>query len=141
MGLSERVLTLYDRPMWAALEQGRLELQCCAACGRFRYPPGPACPDCLSLDHRWQPVSGHGTILSWVVFHRQYFDDHPPPYNAVAVQLAEGPVIVSNLVGAEPAGSWIGAEVEIFCRAHGDRIQHAVRLRGDGQPHPGSDNR
>ncbi len=63
--------------------------------------------------YTWKPLSGRGKILSWVVFHRQYFEDYPPPYNVVAVQLAEGPIVISNLTGDEPTGSWIGREVEI----------------------------
>jgi uncharacterized OB-fold protein len=130
MGESQRVETLYDRPMWESMQRGRLELQSCAACGRFRYPPGPACPHCGSLDYRWKAVAGRGSILSWVVFHRQYFEDHPPPYNAVAVALDEGPIIVSNLVGEEPAGSWIGAKVMLDYRPHRGQMQHVVRLIG-----------
>ncbi|MCO5090224.1 OB-fold domain-containing protein [Bosea sp. (in: a-proteobacteria)] len=139
MGLSNRVLTLYDQPMWDSIENRRLALQRCDDCLRFRYPPGPICPHCLSMDHRWEAVSGRGSILSWVVFHRQYFDDFPPPYNAVAVQIAEGPIVVSNLVGDEPEGSWIGAQVEFVYRRQGDRAQHAVRLLPDGPVAGGSD--
>ena len=51
--------------------------------------------------------------MSWVIFHRQYFDNFPPPYNSVAIQLEEGPIVISNLVGEEPKGSWIGCAVEI----------------------------
>lgn len=127
--LSQPVLTLYDIPMWESMARERMELPQCSACGVFRYPPGPICPACQSLAYRWTPISGDGTILSWVVFHRQYFDDHPAPYNAIAVRLAEGPIVVSNLVGNEPAGSWIGAPVAITYRQHRDRTQHAFRLR------------
>ena len=48
-----------------------------------------------------------------MVFHRQYFENFPPPYNSVAVQLQEGPIVVSNLVGEEPKGNWIGRNVEV----------------------------
>ncbi len=136
MGISQRVITLYDQPMWDSIARGRLELQQCDSCRRFRYPPGPTCPHCLSMDYAWKEVSGRGTILSWVVFHRQYFEDFLPPYNAVAVQIAEGPIVVSNLIGEEPTGSWIGAQVEFVYREHSGRMQHAVRLveSGGGDP-------
>ena len=52
-------------------------------------------------------MSGRGTIMSWVTFHRQYFDDFPPPYNAVAVRLVEGPIVVTNLIGTAPSESWM----------------------------------
>lgn len=128
MANSERVLSLYDLPMWESAERGRLALQGCSGCGAFRYPPGPSCPKCLSSDYRWQEVSGRGRILSWVVFHRQYFEDFPPPYNVIAVRLEEGPIVVSNLVGEEPSGSWINRPVAITYRRHLDRTQHAFTL-------------
>jgi hypothetical protein len=72
--------------------------------------------------YTWTPLSGRGTILSWVVFHRQYLPDYPPPYNVVAVQLAEGPIVISNLVGDEPQGSWIGRDVAVCYEADADGI-------------------
>ncbi len=66
-----------------------------------------------------------------MVFHRKYFDDYPPPYNVVAVELAEGPIVVTNLVGPEPAGSWIGAAVELCYEPHQGRTLHRARLVAD----------
>lgn len=128
MGVSQRIESIYDLPMWRSVDERRLALQKCDDCGAFRYPPGPACPDCLSLQSTWTPVSGKGEILSWVVFHRKYFDDHPPPYNAVAVKLEEGPIVVSRLVGEEPKGDWIGRAVQLDYQPHNGRLQHVVRL-------------
>ncbi len=51
---------------------------------------------------------GTGEIVSWVIFHRKYFDDFPPPYNMIAVRLDEGPIVISNLVGPEPDGHGSG---------------------------------
>jgi hypothetical protein len=65
------------------------------------------------MECEWVPVDGRGQILSWVVFHRKYFDDFVPPYNAIAVQLSEGQIMISNLVGPEPEGTWIGQDVEL----------------------------
>lgn len=113
MSGTKAVITLYDEPMWESIHAKRWALQQCDGCGQYRYPPAPNCPNCLSLSYKWKPLSGRGKILSWVIFHRQYFEDYPPPYNVVAVQLAEGPIVISNLTGEEPQGSWIGREVEI----------------------------
>lgn len=129
MGVSKPVLSLHDVPMWDSIARQRMELQCCQGCQRFRYPPAPICAHCLSMAYRWQPISGRAKILSWVVFHRQYFDDHPPPYNAVAVELEEGPIVISNLVGDTPSGSWVGKAVEFCYQQHGGRWIHKVRLR------------
>lgn len=107
------VLGLYDRPLWDSIRERRMALQRCAGCGSFRYPPGPACPECLSMEFAWTPLSGGAEIMSWVVFHRGYLPAYPPPYNAIAVRLDEGPVLISNLEGPAPDGSWIGRRVSL----------------------------
>ncbi|WP_298688614.1 OB-fold domain-containing protein [uncultured Sphingomonas sp.] len=127
MGISKIVMGLDDKPMWASIERGAMELQKCGECGAFRYPPAPVCPHDLSADAEWTPVSGKGTILSWVVFHKQYFEDHVPPYNSVAIELEEGPIVVSQLRGDEPEGSWIGQRVELIYAEHAGRTQHFAR--------------
>ncbi len=104
-----RVIGLYDAPMWDSIQARGMKLQRNTATGAFQYPPGPA----LVGEQEWVPVSGQGTILSWVVFHRQYLPAYPPPYNAIAVRLAEGPIMISNLEGPAPEGSWIGRSVRL----------------------------
>ena len=107
------VLGLYDRPMWDSISARRMCLQRCRACASWQYPPGPGCVSCGSEDQEWTPLSGHATILSWEVFHRQYLPAYPAPYNVIAVRLAEGPAMISNLEGLQPGGSWIGKAVRL----------------------------
>ena len=76
MANSKIVMGIDDLPMWQSIDRQGLELQCCDDCATFRYPPAPLCPTCLSLAATWTPVAGTGTVLSWVVFHKKYFDDH-----------------------------------------------------------------
>jgi len=128
MANSKIVMGIDDIPMWASIDRHRLELQTCDDCGAIRYPPAPVCPKCLSEKATWTAVSGEGTIISWVVFHRKYFDDHPPPYNSTAVELDEGPIIVTQLQGDEPEGSWIGKRVRLGYAEHAGRTQHFARL-------------
>jgi uncharacterized OB-fold protein len=125
MGKSSRVMSMYDVPMWESIENREWKLQKCCDCGKFRYPPSPICPDDHSMDYEWVTVSGEGTILSWTVFHRQYFDDFPPPYNVIAVRLKEGPIVVSNLVGGKPA---IGMEVTVIYESGMDGLVPRFRL-------------
>jgi len=107
------VMGLYDRPMWDSIRARGMRLQRCRGCGALQYPPAPGCVACGSEELDWAPVSGEGTILSWVIFHRQYLPAYPAPYNVVAVRLAEGPVMISNLEGPAPEGSWIGHPVRL----------------------------
>lgn len=113
MSTSRAVVSMYDAPMWESVRGRDMRLQRCCGCERMRYPPAPCCPHCLTMESEWAPLSGRGTVLSWVVFHRQYFENYPAPYNVVAVRIEEGPIVVSNLVGPEPEGGWIGHAVTL----------------------------
>jgi hypothetical protein len=76
---------------FAAARAHRLVLRECPSCGLMRYPPGPACPWCASLDWRWREVSGRGTIYSYeIVVHaiQPGFRDWAP-YPVVLVELDE----------------------------------------------------
>lgn len=87
----------YDKPMWESASERAFKLQKCSSCETFRYPPGPACPECLSMDSVWEPVAGRGKIMSWTVFHRKYLPAYPAPHLVVAVMLEEGPIMVANM--------------------------------------------
>lgn len=104
---------LYEDAFWRHVANRDLRLQQCGGCGGFRYPPGPVCPDCLSLDWSWQPVAGTGTLLSWVVFHRRYFPEFPVPYVVVAVELPEGPVLITDLADGVDADLAAGRRLRI----------------------------
>jgi len=105
------VMGLYDRPMWDSIRERKMRLQRGKVSGTWLYPPGPGTPGGEELE--WTPISGNGTILSWVIFHRQYLPAYPAPYNVIAVRLDEGPTIISNLEGKTPEGNWIGRRVKL----------------------------
>jgi uncharacterized OB-fold protein len=131
MANSQPFISLLDEPMWESIDAHQWSLQACTDCGTFRYPPAPICANCLSMASKWTALSGRGSIISWVVFHRQYFDDYPPPYNVVAVQLEEGPLVISNLEGEEPNGSWIDRQVQVIYGTHSSgRVIPRMKLRG-----------
>ena len=89
---------VYEAPFWEFVQRHDLRLQRCAECGAYRYPPGPACSQCLCQEAEWAPLSGSGRLVSWVVFHRQYFPELPVPYHVAAVETAEGPILIANLI-------------------------------------------
>ena len=128
MGKSNRVLGHYDKPMWESIAKRQWALQYCPQSDSFRYPPSPICPDSLSMEYEWRPIKGTGEILSWIVFHRTYFDDHPAPYNTIAVRLDEGPIVISNLIGTKPEGSWIGRRVEVVYQDRADYVLPQMQL-------------
>lgn len=107
-----------NRPFWEAAQKKKLVVQVCAACGDRRFPPSPVCPQCLSSDRGWVEVSGLGTLESWADFHRAYWDGFRDalPYRVCLVRLAEGPLLVSNLVG-DSDGAKLGAAVRVVFEA------------------------
>jgi hypothetical protein len=90
-------------PYWDALAAGRHTFQRCNACANAWLPPRHECPRCLRSDFVWETASGDARLISWVVFHTAF---HPAfkgrvPYNVAVVELAEGPRLISNIVGID----------------------------------------
>lgn len=114
-----------SEPFWEAARRGELVMQGCSSCGRLRFPPRPMCPRCQSTEVTWAPMSGRGTIWSFVVPHPPLLPDYSElaPYNVVVVALDEDPTLrmVGNLVTSadgpinevDPATIEIGTPVRV----------------------------
>lgn len=94
-----------SEPFWAAAREHRLSIQRCNGCGKCWFPPSTVCPHCGARDHGWIDASGRGRVHSFVTYHRLY---HPSwegelPYVVTIVELAEGPRMLANIVGIDPA--------------------------------------
>ncbi len=89
-------------PFWQGAARGELLVQTCTACGQRRMPPRPMCPACRSLRHAWTPLSGRGTVWSFVVAHPPLLPAYQQlaPYNVITVALEEDARLrlVGNLV-------------------------------------------
>lgn len=122
-----------NRGFWDNARAEKLSVQTCSACGDAHFPGSPVCPRCLSDNQSWVQVSGRGKLLSWVRFHRAYWDSFRAdlPYLVCLVGLEEGPLLVSNLVGVEPEDIVIGAEVEaVFEKVDDELTLPKFRIRG-----------
>jgi uncharacterized OB-fold protein len=110
------VPTPESRPFWEAARRHELQLQHCRACGTWVYYPRAACPRCFSAELEWRRSSGRGTLHTFTVVHRG-LKGFPigPPYVIAIVELAEGPRMMTNLVGVAPdaQGIRIGMAVEV----------------------------
>jgi hypothetical protein len=122
-----RVLPAVDdgnRPFWDGCREGVLKLQRCGGCGRLRYPVAPVCPHCLSEDARWEAVSGRGEIYSFAVFRHAYNDAWRDrvPYAVALVRLEEGPTLIGDVTGIDPADISVGMLVEAVFERVSDEI-------------------
>lgn len=98
---------------WTALSENRLVIQRCSACRELRNPPGPICPNCLSLDWQADEMSGRGTVFSYMIQHHPKVPGFVEPTVVAVIDLDEGPRILSNIVDVEPAQLRIGAAVVV----------------------------
>ena len=102
-------------PFWAGCKRGVLLIQRCARCEHFRYPPSPICHSCLSPEHLWIEASGKGTLFSFVVAHRALdpYWKGELPYLVGVIELAEGPRLLSNVVGVRVDQVKIGMALRV----------------------------
>ena len=110
-----------SRAFWDAAAEGRLLLRSCRSCGPYHYPR-PFCPSCWSGDVAWVEASGRATLYTYSVVYR---NDLPPfdarvPYVAAVVELAEGPRMMSNVVGCAPEELYVGMPLTVDFRADGE---------------------
>jgi uncharacterized OB-fold protein len=107
--------TELTEPFWAGGLSGELRLQQCANCGHIRYPISTICPVCWSADCDWTSLSGRGTVQSHIVFERAYHEAWAGqvPYVVALIELDEGPVLVSNVVGVQPSAVRVGQPVTV----------------------------
>lgn len=98
------------------LESGRLVLQQCHACRRFRFPVAPVCPFCRDRGSDWAPLSGQGIVFSWIRYRKVYVPEYSEitPYVVVCVELEEGPRMVGRLLESE-SEVFFGQPVEMSC--------------------------
>lgn len=107
------VPTPVTEPFWQGLNQGKVLLQRCAACGAWVFYPRSNCSGCLSRDLQWQEVSGAGTIYSFTIARRPtapQFAGMEPQFVAV-VELDEGVRMNSVIVNAEESDLKVGQKV------------------------------
>jgi len=82
---------------WASCNKQELRLQRCTGCSKVLWPVAKACEYCGGADLAWERMSGAGKIVSWCTFVQDYYKGvMPVPYDTILVELAEGPLFVSN---------------------------------------------
>ena len=92
------------------LAQSRFEIQKCGACAKHVFYPRVLCPHCGADKLGWVAASGNGVVYSSTVVRRK--PEAGGDYNVALVDLAEGPRMMSRVVGLEPTAVKIGMKVK-----------------------------
>ena len=108
--------TIEGKAFWEYSKQHELRMQKCPVCGHIRHPAGVLCPNCHTMkEAEWVKLSGKGKVYSFVVFryvyNRAFAEDIP--YVVAVIELAEGPRMMSNIVGIDSQDIKVGMEVEV----------------------------
>jgi uncharacterized OB-fold protein len=104
MGLSSMPRTLPEptpetRHFWEGCSAGELRLQRCVDCAKSYFPPRPFCPNCASRNVEVYAASGRATLYSYIINERPRPDMGAQPHSIAVVELAEGPRMMTNIVG------------------------------------------
>ncbi|MBM4204153.1 MAG: Zn-ribbon domain-containing OB-fold protein [Gammaproteobacteria bacterium] len=100
---------------WEACNSGRLLLQRCAACGHRQHYHRVVCTVCGAGTLEDLPASGRGTVRSFTVIRRAVSAafETDVPYVVALIELAEGPTMMSNIIGSSHEQVAIGSPVEL----------------------------
>jgi hypothetical protein len=106
------VATPETAAFWQAARAGLLLLPRCRNCGRLHWYPRAFCPYCFSGALEQVEASGDGTIHAFSVMRRTQ-----EPYAIAYVALAEGPIMLTNLVACDFDRLRIGQPVRLVWSA------------------------
>ncbi|MDO8389877.1 MAG: Zn-ribbon domain-containing OB-fold protein [Actinomycetota bacterium] len=106
---------------WDACAQGRLLLPRCDDCHQYIWYPRLFCPHCASSNVRYTEVSGRGSVYSFTIVRKGSgpYKEHAP-YVIAYVELAEGPRIMTNVVGMAADDVHVGMAVRVVFEPAGD---------------------
>jgi len=126
--------SLETKPYWDGCAAGELRLQFCAACADHYFPPRSFCPQCLSRDVEWRAVSGRGRLHSYLINNSFAPPGFDVPYAIALVELAEGPRLMTNILGVDPTPEALvlDMELEVTFEARGDMTIPQFRPAGGG---------
>ncbi|WEK42383.1 MAG: OB-fold domain-containing protein [Candidatus Sphingomonas colombiensis] len=111
-----RITTNPDtEPFWESAKERRLTACQCGACGAFRMPPSPYCPECQSTEKKWPTLSGTATVFSFAICNKNPKTGEDYVYVPVVVDLdgAPGARLNANVTGCDAEDVSIGMKVAV----------------------------
>jgi uncharacterized OB-fold protein len=112
-------ITTEAKPFWDAAAQQKLMIQHCQNCQAWVWTPRPSCNECGSENIQWTQMSGKGEVYSFTVIRQvvgraasQAFESDIP-YVIAWVDLAEGPRLITNIIGCPVDEVKLGMKVTV----------------------------
>lgn len=99
---------------FAALSEGRFEIQHCGVCHACQFFPRTVCMHCGAEDLTWIRPSGRGTVYSTSVVRRK--PEAGGDYNVALIDLEEGVRVMSQVEGIAATDVHIGMAVQARIR-------------------------
>lgn len=107
-------ITPETAPFWANATDGEFRLMECGDCGLVFYYPRGHCPDCFNENVTGRPAAGTGEVYTYAATSSiAGWPKDALPVVAAIVELDEGPRVLTNVVGCEPAAVTIGMPVTV----------------------------
>jgi uncharacterized OB-fold protein len=99
-----------NAPYWEACRRHELLIQRCRSCARHQFYPRRMCAACGADAPEWVRASGRAALSSFTVVRQPLSEAYAAqgPYVVALVALAEGPTMMSHVVGCDPAELAVG---------------------------------
>ena len=118
--------TALSEPWFEGCNRGELLLQQCTSCAAHQFYPRTLCTRCGSAALAWVESSGSGQVASFTVVRRPVSKAYQAPYVVALVELAEGPRLMTNIVGCAPEEVCIGMPVTVTFESWSDDVSLPV---------------
>lgn len=108
------LVTTANKDFWDATAQGRFQLQRCADCNIVLWFPRRQCSSCWNENLTTFDASGKGVVYSFTIVRKgsmAYAES--APFVIAYVELEEGPRVMTNIVGCDPASVTVGMPVDM----------------------------
>ena len=107
-----------ERRYYDFLKEGKFMIQRSKSSGKFNFYPRVMEPGTGAADLEWVEASGDGVVYATTVNRQR--PEKGGDYNICLVDLAEGPRMMSRVVGIEPAEVKVGMKVKAKVDKIGD---------------------
>lgn len=105
-------------PFWQAMKRHEFVLFHCKKCGAWYFPVSYCRNhenEPLLGNMQWAQAKGRGKVFAFNIHYRAFYPSFKDdiPYVYALIELDEGPLMPSNVIGCDPAEVKIGMPVEV----------------------------